>query len=348
MSYLTATLYVNKLYQEQWPKIVLGEDGSLIDNMIGGVKNRFNRLFDTSKNSLVMNFLSFLGPGFLIGLGFPWFGVAYEVADALGFDWPGLWNSLKDSLLKIFSPSSSGEKPTREELHTQLEESTGEALQKNVKENVDEEKLEKIRQKTGGDQQMPAHTGMTSTKKLIKKAGLIGSALRSRGLLMRLFKKLIPWAVTTLAVSLGLAVVGSGVAGALGVGPDSKKEGPGEGGETASKTRDPIHSLQMAPNPDPDLFEFNKNDTGSIWLENGDINNIQNILLSWIFAIYPSLKQKQPEIVSSKAFIEVENRFRKGNEGAQNLQTYAIPRPFQRKSEVVSYIVNEYLKNKPA
>ena len=65
MTYLAATLYINRLYQEQPNKIALG--GFNVDDVITGVKDQFNKLFDP-KHSFIANFFSFVGPGILLSL----------------------------------------------------------------------------------------------------------------------------------------------------------------------------------------------------------------------------------------------------------------------------------------
>ncbi len=348
MTYLAATLYVNRLYQEQPNKIALG--GFNVDDIITGVKDQFNKLFD-SKHSFFANFFSFIGPGVILKLGFPWITVAYEVAEALGFDWAGIWDSLKNSVTEILSGLFGGKKPTQEELHKQLDQKTEEALRTNVKETVDEKKLEEAQKKAQEDTPMPPRTGTISTHRLIKRAGIASSAFRSRGLLSRLFRKIIPWAITTLAVSLGLAAATGAVAGVAGTNtsnPDAKKEEvPGSSSSgIASTTREPIYNEIMSPSVDRGLYEFNDNGPNSVWIDSGNILNVRPMILGWIFSAFPQFKKDEATISNSKKFIEIENSFRNRNKLAQQLQIYSVPKPWERKIDIVSYIVNGYLKEK--
>lgn len=344
MTYLATTLYMNRLYQEQRPKIALAEEGGFIDSAISGIKDYVSGLWDAKRP--LASVVGFIGPGLLFKLGFPWLSIAYEVAGALGFDWIGFWDSIKNSVVEIFSGAMKGQKPTQEELHSKLVEETDENLAAHIHDKVDEEKLAELHKKSQGAE-MPKTSGIKSISYLIKQAGIFGAAAKSRGLLSTLFRKIIPFALTTLAESLGFATAGGAVRGVAGV--KSDKDSPNSETSTepqAATTRDLINQLKISPNADPDLFEFNKNDPSSVWIENGNIGNIQNVLSSWIFSAYPQLSNEKYKIINSPTFIQVENMFKNRNKMGQALQIYSVPKPFQKKIEIVSYIINSYLKSR--
>jgi hypothetical protein len=238
MTLLATTLYINHMYQQQMPKIALAGEGGVIDNVIAGIKSYVSDLWDGERP--LASIVSFLGPGLIFKLGFPWLAVAYEVASALGFDWIGFWDSLKNSVWEIVKKvmSPGGTKLTEEEVHQQVSQATSESLDRNTHDTVDEEKLEKLKNKA--DTQMPAVTGANSTSQLIKQAGIFGAAARSRGLLSTIFKRIIPFVVTRALIALGFATAGGAARGALGIksGPKDDKDESTDSG--ASKVRDPI------------------------------------------------------------------------------------------------------------
>lgn len=356
MTHLATTLYLNQLYQQQYPKIVVASDGGFIDNVLTGIKEHVSKIWEDVKGRPFAGIAAFLGPGLLFKLGFPWLAVAYEVAEALGFDWVGFWDSLKNSVFNIVKgtlvPGSS--KPSDEEIHQQLTVATEDALRQNTTDKVDEAKLQSVYEKTQGGNKSEGTA--STTPHFIKQAGILGRAVRTRGVLSSLFKKIIPWVVTRALIALGFAVAGGAVSGAAGIThkpkDDSDDASENNGDETGSKAgptskvRDPIYSLKLSPSADPDLFEFNKNDANSVWLENGSINDIKNTLIGWILSAFPDQAGEKDKIMNSPSFIEVENMFRNRNKLAQGLQIYSVPKPFQRKIDIVSYILNGYLKTK--
>lgn len=343
MTYLAATLYINKLYQEQQPKIALAQSGGFIDNVLSGIKEYISNKYKPEKP--FASIIGFLGPGLLFRLGFPWLALAYEVADALGFDWIGFWDSIKNSVIEIIKASwSAKEKPSQEEMHQKITAATDQALDQNISDKIDEEKLNELAKKSQGVS-MPTSTGSNNIFYLIKQAGLLGSAVRSRGILSRIFRKIIPWTITTALVSLGFAVGGGAVRGAVGI-KNTPTEDDSSSGQ-ASTARDLISAQKISPSTSPNLFEFNRNDEGSVWLEKGNINDIQNIMSSWIFNAYPQFNNEKEQIINSPSFIEIENMFKSRNKLASGLGIYSVPKPFERKIDIVSYIINRYLNTRP-
>lgn len=345
MTYLSATLYINRLYQEQMPRIVLAEEGGFMDKAISGIGEYLGEIVKDIKDRPFAGIAAFLGPGILMTLGFPWMAIAYEVAGALGFDWVGLWNSLKNSVWDIIkgavAPGTT--KPNENDLQDKLTKATGEAIDQHVHDTVDEEALQKAHDKAEGVS-LPKSEGGQSFSEITKYAGAIGAVAKvTRGTLTKIFKRIIPWAITTALKAMGFAVAGGAVRGVVGI-----KSKPSDSDESASKTRDPIFDYEVSPSVDPSLYEVNLNDENSVWLETGSILNIKSTLWSWISSAFPQLIKEQSNILNSVSFKEVENMFRNRNKMAGGLQIYSVPKPFEKKIDIVSYIVNGYLKAKNA
>lgn len=316
-----------------------------MSRIVDGIKDYVSTSWEELKKRPVAGILSFIGPGLLFKLGFPWLAAAYELAGALGFDWVGFWDGLKNSVIEVFTNAIHGERPTQEQLHQKITEQTDENLAQHTTDKVDVDKLAEIQRKSGITA-LPASTGAKNISYLVKQAGIFSSAAKSRGILSSIFRKLIPFVITTAAVSLGFAVAGGAARGVAGIKTDKKDPASGEDQETDSSVRSPIYSLKMSPQVDQDLFEFNKNDATTVWLESGDINAVPSYLSSWILSAYPQLKDDLPKITNSPAFIQVENMFRNRNKMAEGLNIYSVPKPFQRKIDIVSYVLNSWLKTK--
>lgn len=335
---------MNKLYQEQGIKVSLGSEGMASD-IWTAVQNYVGGLWDGKKP--IGSVIAFIGPGLLFRLGFPWLAIAYEVANALGFNWIGFWDSIKDALVEMVKGIiHSDHKPTEEEVHSQVSALTDKSLTANIDENkVDTDKLAELATKAG-TQSLPKAAGGEKFSFLIKQAGLFGSAARSRGLLTTIFKKVIPWAITTALVSLGFAVAGGAARGAVGITNSPSEDHKDDKQDETSTERQPTYNLKLSPNVSPDLMEFTNNGPGSVWLEQGNINNIQSYLSSWILNAFPELKNEINQIENSPSFIQVENMFKNRNKMAEGLQIYSVPKPFQRKIDIVSYILGPYLKTR--
>lgn len=334
MTYFSATLYMNRLYQEGNPKIatagLAGDVWDVITSYVGGHWD--------GKKPLASVF-SFLGPGLIVSLGFPWLAIAYEVASALGFDWIGFWNSMINGVIGLVKGLIGGsEKPTEEDAHKSVEDLVSKNLEANIDTSkVDEQKLAELAQTSGGVS-LPKAAGGERIGKIIKQAGLFGAAAKSRGLLSVIFKKVLPWVITRALVALGFAVVGGAVRGLVG-----KKTSPAE--EDAGEDS-PIYQLKVSPDVSPDLLEYNGNGPGAVWLEQGSISSIPEYLSGWIFNAFPQLQNEKSQIEHSAGFNQVVKMFNDRNKLANGLNIYSVPKPFQKKIDIVSYIVNSYLKTK--
>lgn len=339
MTFFSATLYVNKLYHQSSPKIATaGVMGDFASSAWESIKSLVGGLWDGKRP--LASALSFIGPGLLFAIpGLGWIGVAVEVAGALGFDWIGFWQSViqgVSSLVQgLFAPNAV--KPTEDEGYKQVKAITDQAFDQHSKGPVDEAKLAEIAKKSGATP-LPAALGADTAGKIVKEA-LLGSILgRTTGLLGAMFKKVIPWVVTRGLFALGAFVAGKAVYDAI----SGKK--PGEDGTPGtSMEREPIENLGTA-NLTPEMSEVHENGTGAVWLEQGNVGSIRSYLTSWILEVYPSLKDKIKDIQSSPHFIEVENMFKARNKMATGLQIYSVPKPFESKADIVSYVINWYLK----
>ena len=338
MTFFSATLYVNKLYHQSSPKIATaGAVSDFMSSAWESIKGLVGGLWDGKRP--LASALSFIGPGLLFAIpGLGWIGVAVEVAGALGFDWIGFWQTIitgvSGFVQGLFAPNAV--KPAEDEGYKQVKAITDQAFDQHSKGQVDVAKLAEIAQKSGSTA-LPASLGATSANQIVKEA-LLGSILgKTTGLLGAMFKKIIPWVVTRGLFALGAFTAGKAIYDAV----ITKK--PGEESPTASMERNPI-DLLGPPNLNSDITEIHENGTGAVWLEQGNIGSIRTYLSGWILQVYPSLKEKIQGIESSPHFIEVENMFKARNKMATGLQIYSIPKPFESKADIVSYVINWYLK----
>jgi len=327
---------------------------SLVSSMAQTIKEYVLSEFQNFKNDPVAGAVSFLGPG-LVWKVSPMLGVLYEVAAALGFDWPGFWrsviNNLKEFLSVIFS---SGQKPTEEALTEKTNAAVDAAGQEYFKDNPDQGMLESLKKKY---QSITARSQKNSLKDVIElkavarkyqkdKKIIKNASLTSK--LFGFFMRVLKWLIKTALISLGLTAAGGAAATLLGTKPVGQ---PGESSSGVVGTEDEpsapsggMISIPMSGSVSPDLMEWHQNDMRSSWLEHGEINSVPELVLSWIVNAYPQLNSYQSDIYNSSSFRTVLNRFLSRNRLAQGMGIFSVPRPFQRKIDIVNQIVSGFLQ----
>jgi hypothetical protein len=336
MSYLTDILYIEKFLRGSQSKVAVAQEGGFMSSVAGGIKDYLASQWDPAHP--VASIVNFMGPAVFFKIN-PILGILYEVAEALGWDSKGFWTDVGKNLVEFMqSMTSSGHPPTEEEFHQKAQEATNNSFDAHFTGQEDPAKLKEVAQKA---QQMGAFASSHPELQgaIVKRAALL------RGLLSRLFGRVIPAILKTGLYALMLNAAGGATRGALGI----KSEPGGEGSSSSpspSKEREPIYSLKLNPNLPEDLTEFHRNDLNGVWIETGNIQNIQEYLIDWILQAYPDQAPNKEDIINSPSFIEVENLFRDRNKMASGLNVYSVPRPFQKKLDIVAYIINGYLKSK--
>lgn len=358
MSYLTDTLYVERMLRGQKIKISVAQEGGIISSIANGIRDYIMSQYDPGHP--IASIVNFLGPGLLVTVS-PWMGIIYELAEALGFDGKSFWVEVGKNLTEFFetlthiqSPIKSGQLNSSEQkdlpiseqdFYQKLTDIIARTIDQSFSGPVDQDKLAQVAQKVNSMGGIPDVEGGNYKKILIKQGGTF-SALK--GLIGRVLKKVIPWVLKAGLWSLLLKSVAGGARGLLGIKSDPSSSSPSSGGGMSgpSNVRQPIHNLPMASSIPSDITAFHRNDMNGVWIEKGSISAIQNYLLDWILDVFPQLEEKKMDITNSTAFIEVENAFRDRNKLASGLNVYSVPHPWQRKIDIVSYIINGYLKTK--
>lgn len=316
--------------------IVIADGDDWISKAIGGIKDAVGGLWDGKKP--LASVLSFLGPGLLYLLpGSSMLILAYELAGAVGFDWIGFWDSLIKEVANLFE-NTKNDKLTKDEVQSKATNITEQLLDSHVDENkVDDKKVEELSKKMGG--QIQVNSDELFNLKIIKNSGILGSLVtKSRGIVRAIFSKVIPWLITTAAISLGFTAATGAAKGVLGLTKEKEPE--------VSSERDFIRSIPQSSTMSKEMTEFNNNGPGSVWIENGNVNSIKSYLTNWILNVYPQFKSEISQIENSPIFIQVENMFFTRNKMAEQLQIYSVPKPFEKKIDVVTYIISGYLKAK--
>lgn len=339
LEYLADSLIIEALAKDE-SLIVLAQE-NIVSSVASGVKDYVADIYD-SKRPLA-SIMAFMGPGLLWRLNFSWLSVLYAVADALGFDWKSFWSTVGRGIVEFVRTIISSRAPaSQEEAGSHITEVVSNAFENNFTGEVDKEKLLDIaRKRSLANDISEAKELKALAIRLEKNPGLIKKAqvLRLfRGKLSRFFIRMISWLVKTALVSLGFVSAEGAVAGLTGTTREST-EGEEAGG--------PIESLQISPNVSQDMFEVHPNDMSRVWIERGDINTIDMLLKQWILGMYPQLSEQIDDIASSSAYQSILSAFRERNRLATGLGMLSIPRPYQRKADVVAAILNSYLKQHP-
>jgi hypothetical protein len=331
LEYLADSLIIEALARDNM--IIIAQD-NIMESVASGVKNYVLSQFD--KDRPIASVVAFMGPGLLWSMDFKWMSVLYTVAEALGFDWRSFWSAVGKAIaIFVKGIISSGQKATEDSASNNVNNAVQNAFMNNFTGQIDQEKLVDIARNKFSSHLNEALEIKAIALRLDKNPNLVKNAgvfSLFKGKLARFFIRTISWLVKTALISLGFV-------SAVGV---EKSILPQEDSDVS--TQAPIYSLKVSPNAPSWMFDAHNNDLSSVWIEHGDIENISNILKGWILAIYPQLNSKIDDIENSSGFQDMENKFNTRNRLASGLNLISIPRPYQKKSEIVSEIVNRYLK----
>lgn len=338
VSYIRSSLIIEALAKDN---IKIAQDSNIVGSVASSIREYVLDHFD--KNRPISSIAAFLGPGLLWRMGFPWISVLYEVADALGFDWKGFWSSVGSAMTEFVKTILDlKRKPSEAELSSKVNEAVSEAFQNNFSGEPNKNKLLNIATKSFQNDVNDALElkAIANDPLLIKQASVL-SIFKTK--LARFFINIISWIVRTSFVSLGLVAGAGAIKGLLGL----KHKDDGETDQVPQEDEDhhtPSFKLKISPTASQELFDIHPNNMSNIWIEHGSIDNIDNIILSWVFNMYPQLKQYTNEIKNSNTFQSIINVFMSRNHMASGLDVISIPRPYQRKSDIVDIIVNGFLQ----
>ena len=331
LEYLATTLIIEALAKDDIT--ITAQD--IIGSVSSGVKEYVESQFD--KERPVASITAFLGSGLLWSMGFKWMSVLYTVAEALGFDWKAFWGVVgKDITDFVRDIISSGKKSSEADATAKINGVVSDAFINNFTGGIDKEKLIGIvRQRNFGSDLNNAvelkTIAIKNNQNFIKQAGVLNIF---KGKLARFFIRTISWLIKTALISLGFVSATGAVKGLIGYKPSDE-----------DNKNSPIYNLKVSTDVPEYIFTAHPNDLSNVWIERGDINNIRDIIKSWILLVYPQLQSKINDIANSSSFSSMVDKFNQRNRLAAGLDLISIPRPYQKKSEIVSEIVNGYLNN---
>lgn len=323
------------------PIKVFAQDSSLSGSVESGVKSYIAEHFD--KNQPVSSLAALLGRGLLWSMGFKWMSVLYTVAEALGFNWTGFWSSV-GNFVSTFATNiiNSGKKATQEETSQKIGAAVNQSFQDSFTGQVDTSQLNNISKKFSSHMEN-AHELKALAIKLQEEPNI--TKLAGKGSLIR---KLTMFFVRTISRLLMIAFVSCGFVVAVGSAKgiyNYIKNKPTTQEDPNANAK--IFKLDVSKSVSPEIFNVHQNDLSGVWIESGEIANIEPILKSWILNTYPQLQSRYSDIVSSSSYQSVLAAFNKRNRLAAGLGMFSVPRPYQRKADVVSAIVNGYLEEEP-
>ena len=344
-------------------KISLANEGGIVSSMAEGIQSYVSQIWD--KNRPISSISAFFAPAvwwrFFTKSKFKYLAIVYEIAVALGWDDKAFWSSVGEKAKEIVKEIiSSGKKATSEAIDSKIKPSMEGIVDGSFTKGSDDGELVNILKDVGITKTQSLKSAIKLKKlaikaeqigvdKFIKNAGILGSGILKifRGTFAKTIGAIVSWLVRTALTGLGLVVATGAVAGALGkpnkeVSTEQSNTGP-QSQETGT---DPVYNLEVSKSTPREFFQIHNNDMSSIWLEHGEINNIQQILSSWVSQMYPDISTKYPNFQSSRAFSNMVGKFRVRNKLSTGLGVFAVPRPYERIADVVADLVNEILKSK--
>ena len=310
-----------------------GALSSLISGITSFVKSQWNPEQPASSVA------AFIAPGLLFSLEFPWIATFYMVAEALGFDWKGFFNTVGTSVANLFS-GSTATKPA-EQVKPEISSIVSSAWQDHMTGNISMDKLRDLAYKSVSAKRhiltFKTLTTSHSTNQIIKLAGIGSFIAKFSGF----FIKVITWLITTGLISLGLVSATGAVSGLLGLNKDKEQDTALNPNQLGFSTSSYIKPADSTPS---DFFDNHNNNPSSIWMEKGDIDNLPEILKAWILQAYPQVEPYISNVIESQSFISMLNKFQERNRLAQGTDLISIPQPYERKIDIVSDIMAPILK----
>lgn len=333
LQYLADTILIESIAKND-SLISLAQEG-ITSTITNGLRSYIQSLFDPKKPISISSLTSLLVGGLLWKLPGKKFAILYSLASALGFDWKSFWENVGKEVVDFVKEIiASGKKADPEQTASRVNSIVSQAVSSSFSDNVNKTKLEELAKsgdlaQSGVDQQQVNDMFSFSNinAELIKTAG-------SKSKLAGVIIKIVGWLIITL-----LGVIGVSMLGKTTIKTDNSKSEQVEQNAGIGKL------ISISPNAPQELFSLHKNNMSSIWIEHGDINNIESILLSWIFSAYPQLKKYETQLKESAGFNSMVDKFQERNRLANGLNMISIPRPYQRKIDIVSFIVGSFLRS---
>lgn len=342
LQFIKDTMEMGRLFYE--PSLhKTAQDG--VSGVLSSIKDHVAGMYDP-KNP-VESALAFLGPGILWILGFRWIAVAFELAQALGFDWTHFFSSIKDKLRPFVTGLANGQEGDASTIDAAVASSASEAFS----DKLDVSKLEDVVKKyTSIDNMLfikktairyqADSNFMHGIEKWMN--GAVGNRMR-KGILGFIIR-LMSWVVAAVLISAGFAIAGGVAAKILGV---KKKTESGESGSSSTVSDDKQQQSSEQPKTDTShvrlvlnqqadstLFTTTYNDNSHVWLLNMNINDVKSKLIKWAQELYPQLTDAAA-FDSSSQFSHVLKMFRDRNKNADQLEIMAVPQPFKSIKEIV-------------
>jgi hypothetical protein len=124
------------------------------------------------------------------------------------------------------------------------------------------------------------------------------------------------------------------------VGNPKAQEGGGAAKDTSSTIANLIPISKSVPR---DLYGYHDNSIGSLWMENGNIEDAPATVMDWILASYPQLKKYQDDIEGSSVFRSTLSQIAQRNKLGRGAGFFIIPPPYERKIDIVGNIVSNFV-----
>jgi len=323
LQYIADTVYVEDLLKDD-RLISIAQDGGIGSSIIGALRSYIFSIFD--KDRPIASLTSLFTSGLLWSLKSKKLAILYTLAGALGFDWKAFWGNFGGEMVEFAKEIiSSGKKSDAASTNSKVNEIATNAVSASFTGSPDPKALANLAQTMDDTNKTDdISLSVASIKSSIIKTAGIKSKIA--GVLIRVFG----WIGITILGIIGITALTKTIS-------DSKPK------ETADTTPGLGRIMKLSPNVPQDLFSVHRNDMSSIWIEHGDINTIGDILMNWILSAYPQFQKYADKLKNSSSFESMVSKFQDRNKLASGMSIISIPRPYQRKIDIVSSIVRGFL-----
>lgn len=317
LEYIADSLVIETFVRDKF--IITAED-NVMGSMVNGIQSYVSSIYDPKRP--IASIISFIAPGLLFSMGNKKIAILYAIMEALGFNWTSFWSGLGKGVATFIKNSSS--KPSEDNVSSHINYLVNNEFKENYSGQVDKKKLLDLSHKISFASNAIEMNKIAESYPIIKNAGLFSK-------LAGFFIKTISWLVKTALISLGFTVGEGATSGLFGIQKQDEDEAL-------------VDKLKVSPNVSREIFIDHPNNLSTVWIEHSDINNINTLLKNWILNAYPQLNPGIDLIEKSISFQSMVNKFKERNKLAPGLGILSVPRPYQRKAEIVFAIVNGYLQ----
>jgi len=330
IDYFRETAIINGMF---FPSI--NKNADLLPDLKQHIQDYVKSQYDP--NNPVASVAALITPGVLFMLGLPWWvDVIYIVMEQLGFDWKNFFATIGSAIKGLLTKDVIDKKTSVDPSH--VDEIVNSAIDQHTESisdtaTVDMSKILSLPKLSASEQDYHYQNAMIlkyAAQNFQKNAGIWSSL---KGPIVAFLKKVVPWIVKTILISLGFIVVGGAAEMTeekIGITPASKSI---EDENLQVSMNDPSIKLYVNKNIPSKYTDYHPNTVSDVWMMNLPVDQFPQSLIQWAKDIYPKLKDSN--ITSTDNYNKIVSMVRSRNTKTGLSNITIIPQPFESIKEIV-------------